>query len=610
MTALAHYLVLKYLDGRRSDGDGSVPQQYVTVASILLSNIFRAALVLSLSVAFTQYMWHVMRTSSLKISTIEHLYGIRENFMLLLYPAVVQATPILFLLAGLSWMVQVAAIYPPGALTIRSTAFENRYLVSVPSFNATTTQLQEGLGALAVVQLASVTSEASALHYEFPVPSLQRLTRQVLSAGEITRETSPCGPNCTFTTLFEGPYMKCSEPKSANISTKFSNETFVINSEGINFLYNGKMGGNASDTTSNFSTATFDFYTSRIIGFWPKLKDVDAGYASQPDADSNYIWESTNVTCTPWRGTYTVNTTWQEGTRSLRYAVEPIEQLTNIRNAPMMGDKSHNAWTRDVNIMSIFESLVTSLTGNYSSMVGPDVGPHANSSLKFELDNGTVVDLDGVNVVFQGEHWNHPEREFGANGTIIGDTRFNRNANIFVASNNSAQQTMVSGPDIHLSPDDLNDALFNITMSTAIATNLWPVDTSSTILQYHNTYAFHPQKVLLLPYGLSLIVAIPFLLIGAWALWSNGVPAADGGIIQLLCTTTGSRMLERTAAAGCLGGDGNVPRELSEMKIRFGEIVGSGSDLGSKNGAVVKRAGFGVESELGPLRKGEAYGYS
>lgn len=269
MTALTHLLVLRYLDGRRSDGTGSIPQQYVTVASILLSNVFRAALVLSLSMAFTQYLWYMMRNSSMKVSTIELLYGIRGNFLLLLYPAVISAAPVLFLLAGLGWMVQIAAIYPPGALTIVPSPFEGRSPVTVPGFNATTMDDDFGGGSrkTAVVQLAVVTSESSSYFYNFPVPSLSRASRQVLSAGEISRGSSPCGANCSYVTRFEGPYMKCTEPKTANISMAFTNETHFANQEGINYLYSGQMGGNISDVTSNYSTASFDFYTSRIVGF-------------------------------------------------------------------------------------------------------------------------------------------------------------------------------------------------------------------------------------------------------------------------------------------------------------------------------------------------------
>lgn len=81
----------------------------------------------------------------------------------------------------------------------------------------------------------------------------------------------------------------------------------------------------------------------------------------------------------------------------------------------------------------------------------------------------------------------------------------------------------------------------------------------------------------------------------------NGVAATDGSFMQLVTTTTGSAVLDRAAAGGCLGGNESVPTELKELRVRFGEIMG-------REGEVVRRAGFGVEGEVGPLRKGERYG--
>lgn len=344
---------------------------------------------------------------------------------------------------------------------------------------------------------------------------------------------------------------------------------------------------------------------------WPAWANVSAPHSEQPDADTNYIWESTNMSCVPWRAKYTVNTTWEEGTRKLQYTAEPVSQLTNIRNTPMIGEANHDSWTRDVNYMALFESLVVALSGNYSSLVSPSVGSHYASNDTYTLDNGTVVGMDPAMVTFNGDHWNDPSRQFGANETIIGDTRFNLNSAVFVPANNSALASAFvnsSAPKIYLTQDSLNDALFNITMSVSVSTHLWPMQTSALLVQYYNTYSFSHPNVLLLPYGLSLLVAIPFLMTGAWALWKNGVPAQDGGIIQLLSTTTGSRSLERTAAAGCLGGEGNVPRELSEMRIRFGEVVSSG--LEAKGGGIVRRAGFGIDEEIVPLKRSNVYGYS
>jgi hypothetical protein len=51
-----------------------------------------------------------------------------------------------------------------------------------------------------------------------------------------------------------------------------------------------------------------------------------------------------------------------------------------------------------------------------------------------------------------------------------------------------------------------------------------------------------------------------------------------------------------------LGGEESVPKELMDLEIRFGEIIGR-EDPGR-----IKRAAFGVESEITALKKSDNYG--
>lgn len=158
---------------------------------------------------------------------------------------------------------------------------------------------------------------------------------------------------------------------------------------------------------------------------------------------------------------------------------------------------------------------------------------------------------------------------------------------------------MTDGPNFVLSQDILNDALFNITMSAAYQIGFWqstvPVNETDTF----NTFSFASRRTLIIPYLICLLLSIPFLYLGINSLRLNGVSAMEGGFIQVLMTTNGSKALEKAAAGGCLGGGENVPEDLKNLKIRFGELVNNASgDTG-----VVRRAGFGTEDEVAPLKK-------
>ncbi len=178
---------------------------------------------------------------------------------------------------------------------------------------------------------------------------------------------------------------------------------------------------------------------------------------------------------------------------------------------------------------------------------------------------------------------------------IIERARFNTAFDNLVPVANSGK------PQFVVNQGTLNDQLVNVTMSAVMAYNYWSTQVNATIVDLVNVYSFSNPLSLILPYFVTLTVALPFMVLGFLALLRNGVSATDGGFMQIITTSTGSAVLDRAAAGGCLGGDESVPEELRDLKIQFGEFIGRG-------GAGVKRAGFGVDGEVKPLSTGAQYG--
>jgi hypothetical protein len=141
-------------------------------------------------------------------------------------------------------------------------------------------------------------------------------------------------------------------------------------------------------------------------------------------------------------------------------------------------------------------------------------------------------------------------------------------------------------------------------MTTSIMTayGRWNKNVNATVSTATNVYSFSQPLNLIIPYFLSLFVAVPFLVLGFWALTKNGVSATEAGFIQLITMSTGSAILDTSAAGGCLGGNESAPQELKDLKIRFGEFICR------KDPGRTKRAEFGVDSEVVPLKKGDNYG--
>lgn len=154
----------------------------------------------------------------------------------------------------------------------------------------------------------------------------------------------------------------------------------------------------------------------------------------------------------------------------------------------------------------------------------------------------------------------------------------------------------------------LNDLLLNVTLSAISAYGLWNTTTNVSIDSSTTIYRFSKPENLLLPYGLSLLVAFPFILLGFWALKENGVSAIDGGFIQLISTSAGSSALRKEAVKGCLGGEENIPQSLKDLEIRFGDMRNKSKYEVGENGREVRKAGFGTQSEILPLNKKADYG--
>ena len=156
---------------------------------------------------------------------------------------------------------------------------------------------------------------------------------------------------------------------------------------------------------------------------------------------------------------------------------------------------------------------------------------------------------------------------------------------------------------LNISEALINEALQNITMSMIYALDTqWPVNTPVTQTTMQNVFHFSSRARVIVPYAACLLAALPALALGLYSLRRNGVPATEGGFLQLLVTMTGSERLREEAAAGCLGGAHNVPVSLKKLKIRYGEVVG-----GDREG-MVRRAAFGLEDEIVPLIRGREYG--
>ncbi|TVY14894.1 hypothetical protein LARI1_G006393 [Lachnellula arida] len=622
MIAISHLLLFRYIDGKEADGPHRVaPQSYITTASNILANVFGFALRAALAIAFAQYLWHIFRVSTMKVSTIELLFTIRTNIFMLLRPVVIQTSPVLFALSVLVWASQVVTSFPPGAITVitsQKTTYEMR---SVPNYDATFMGNKSGADAerysltgLVVEPGPDGGFSTLSLPGKKDESLIQRLTVPVLVKGEAFTFPSPCGINCSYSTQFEGPYLECNTTSTTYNQTKnylhtiyaasYSDPRSSIETEtchdGFCAPYNG-----------TYSIAAFNFTVLTPLA-------MDSTNAS----NISLLIREDQLFCSPARANYTINNTYINNIHTRTISTAPVDRLINLAPAshdsevlvPNFGSSNSDrtgliygttpanwsayatAYYRDMNHISLIESMMYYLNGTTTAYIPPPGDTSQDTPNKVQ-PSSSLTDGNFTRDVT----WSEPQL-YDASGNFIKEnsllapsTRLNSNFGHF-------NPNEPGSPAFSISQDLLNEQLLNVTLSMMLGIGLWNTTANATISSAINVYDFSEPLMLILPYFITLAVAVPFILLGGLALFKNGVSAIDGGFLQIVATSTGSAVLDHAAAGGCLGGDESVAQELKDLKVRFGEFIGR------QEPGRIRRAGFGVETEVTALKKGALYG--
>ncbi|KAI0604355.1 hypothetical protein TUN205_11399 [Pyrenophora tritici-repentis] len=114
---------------------------------------------------------------------------------------------------------------------------------------------------------------------------------------------------------------------------------------------------------------------------------------------------------------------------------------------------------------------------------------------------------------------------------------------------------------------------------------------------YKSAYVFKNELRLIGAYGGALFLCLAFLLLGFGALHQNGTSASTGGFLQIMCTTThGDGTMNQLAKGASLGGEIGVPKDLLDLKVRFGVVANSTGQT--------KHAAFGTVEDTEPLVRG------
>ncbi|KAM5527875.1 hypothetical protein FOXYSP1_19749 [Fusarium oxysporum f. sp. phaseoli] len=511
-------------------------QSWVSNISIAFVRVFSISLGSTLGIAYTQLLWRRLRGTPLKVSTIDSLFQISSNPLKLLDTSGITKAPILWLTAAFLPCVPIATIFPPGALIIYQPAITANSSMSVPWYDFDYRGNDSSYQSLAAHALFTLGSDGE---LRYAKPYLSRVAKRSIMSGSFLPSPSPCGANCSYTVTFLGPSFSCQDQISSDLPQLVAQNYGNVSSNGR--------------ARSEFNPAYIQYiaaqnYTAALNG--------------------NFTFEvqwnnHSSLSCTTWYSEYTLSISYSNFVQSVAVHVlkqQPLNGTYLAANALFYKDGSWypNDWVlmsgvnvstayRESNVRAVMQSLVDTMSGAVS-------------------EYGS-------------------ENQFIAN-TIVLETP--------LASFDPAESRSVH---INLSAEVLQGLLQNITISLLTLANANLI-TEVTTKDYVTKYQFAFQEKLIVPYASALTISFVIVVLGLRALVKNGVSANGAGFLQLLCTTKGSKTVDEAAWAGSLGGNENVPKELEDLVVRFGEL----------RDRVGVRAGFGVADEVRKLVKGRNYG--
>ncbi|EXJ76753.1 uncharacterized protein A1O5_01261 [Cladophialophora psammophila CBS 110553] len=116
VSAIVHHILYSSLNGRSVTYD--FEQQLVTSAGTALAFFVKVLLAVSSALAFTQCLWFSLRSRSVKIRTMDSIFGVLGNPLEFLDLRFWLGHPVLFLTAATTWLIPLSAIFTPATISV------------------------------------------------------------------------------------------------------------------------------------------------------------------------------------------------------------------------------------------------------------------------------------------------------------------------------------------------------------------------------------------------------------------------------------------------------------------------------------------------------------
>ncbi|KAL5363380.1 hypothetical protein BJX96DRAFT_155612 [Aspergillus floccosus] len=386
--------------------------------------------------------------------------------------------------------------------------------------------------------------------------SIRYLANVVLTSGTVLNTPSPCGANCSYTLQFTGPYMQCT---STDIPRRIEKNITELARQypAIRFTaYNSTLVPQRADADSQ-TQPHLHFVTARATNEFAVQVARTYMNGSEEVSDRRYRADmvESHLDCVPSKAEYTVQMAYQENIQHVTVStdessIRPLSSLVNQHivvplasyQTPGMLNSTAIAFFEDANLATLIYAMAQKLTGTFNASLAAISSTETdNSRHDYQQVEATVSPTLSLP--------NETARE-----TLMTLSRYFSPVHLSTADRVNILYPQTSSI-FTVNATTLNTILANITLSTIPFTNYWSTHATQTRIVPVNVFAFSQPLNLILPYAVLLGGGLCALVLGGWALRTNGVAATDGGFLQILTTTRGSAEVDRVARGCCLGSE-------------------------------------------------------
>ncbi|CAN9172654.1 unnamed protein product [Alternaria alternata] len=519
----------------------------------ILAILVEISLLSGISVAYDQALWSLFRRKLLKAFIIDRLATLVFSPWNLFRKDMIVSAPLEWFLSLLCFLIAIAAVFPPGALTVKSEPFSLPEMQQIPTMNIS----YWGDGSLydfASHALFMITADFEQREKEIR-PDLQLMANGVLSTGTPLHPACYWSTSCQYALEIIGSAFNCSPTDETPQS--FSQCALIYEATDHAALGPNDNFGPKSVVNNSFTISWRDQI--------PTSEELNSTICAEPKT----------IDCLTTFGTYRIKISSNESgfsvfdpsftrnddlnwtndrpiTKSFyRYFWQNSPQDSQLRSSPVNASDLTTQFTR-TQAFALREAAIQALIGNVT--VGYDT-VQSNGSLSaapFLKPAGTLV---------------------------VGSP--------FVTGSLNPQF-------IGMLPGNLEKYLQDVLIS-AIDKSFTHYE-QTTVLQDAETFVFSNPGQFYGPYAACLITTLAIYFLGIWSLRRNGVSAGNS-FLQWVTTTRASDKLDYTAKHCSPGGQENFSYDLSHLELRFGLRRGREEPEDRHNTGI---AGFGIVEEIEP----------